>query len=235
MMKGGDIYTMTIWWDRPHDPKFKRKYGTPQQFGIFVSEDGQQIIALRELETKIVSVRSKKKRRGWVDIPQRGWQFPTEFERWARDNGEDAQTFLSRLFLSSVQRHANAQRGVVRIAVSKDDMTAVFSINHNKMGYFFQDRDIHVGETGQRKKIFHMVKAYTRKDGVQVPLHFRGEREFTWAEYNVKITVPGYDHTNFDELDVGFIDEYWQDEDDKPYIHQEEVGKILADKIKRVH
>lgn len=234
MMRGGDIYTMTVWWDRPHDPKFKRKYGTPQEFGIFVSHDGQTILALRALKTQITSVRSKKKSRGWVDIPQRNWQYPSEFERWAHDNGEDAQTFLTRLFLSSIQRHANAQRGVVRIAVHKGDMTAVFSVNHHKMGYFFQDRDITIGEHGARKRIFHMVKAHTRKDGARVPLHFRGEREFTWADYNVKITVPGYDHTNFDEYDVGFVDEHWM-EDKKEYIHQEAVGKIIADKINRVH
>jgi len=236
MMKGGDIYTMTVWWDRPHDPKYKRKYGTPQEFGIFVSDDGQRIVALRSLRTNMRPIKAKRGAyRGYtVHIPQRGWQYPSEFESWAKDNGEDAQAFLTRLFLSSVQRHANAQRGMVRIAVHKDDMTAVFSVNHEKMGYFFQDRDIHIGETGARKKIFHMVRAHTRKDGAEVPLHFRGEREFTWADYDVKITVPGYDHTNFDELDVGIIDEHWMDEKES-YLNQEEVGKIFAEKINRVH
>ena len=232
LMTGGDTYSMTVYWDRPHDPKSKQKYGIPQEFGIFVSHDGKRVIALRTLSHKRSPVWSRK----WHEtfyIPQRRWEFPAEFARWAREQGETPQVFLTRLFKASVQRHSNAQRGVVRIAVTKDDMTAVFSVNHLKMGYFFQDRDIQIGETGARKRIFHMVKAHTRRDGSEVPMHFRGEREFTWADYKVLITVPGWDHTNYDEFNVGTIDEHWMTPEDGPYADQTELGRRFAEAIKR--
>jgi hypothetical protein len=233
MKSGGDIYSMTVWWDRPHDPTSKRKYGTPTEFGMFVSKDGSQLIALRSLRTRIVKIWSKKHKQN-VRFPERVWEIPDEFESWARNNGEDAQHFLARLFLTSVARMSNVQRGVVRVAASKDNMTAVFSVNHEKMGYFFQDRDIHIGDTGARKRIFHMVKPHTRRDGAEVPLHFRGEREFTWAGYDVRITVPGWDHPNFDEFDVGTIDEHWLDKKElKGMMNEEELGRRLAERIKK--
>ena len=39
-MSGGDHYRMTVWWDCPHNPKAKQKWGTPQDCSVFVSKDG---------------------------------------------------------------------------------------------------------------------------------------------------------------------------------------------------
>jgi hypothetical protein len=224
---GGDIYAMTIWWDRPQDSKTKSKYGVPQEFGIWISTDGKQVIALRSLDTKMVPIWSRRKHESFR-IPERAWHIPHDFEEWAKLHHIDPQKFLTGLFLESVQRHELAQYSMVRVAASKDDMTAVFSVNIHKMGYFFQDRDIHVNANGIRKRIFHMVRAHTRRDGTVIKFHFRGERQFTWADYNILITIPGRDHINYADLNAGFYDSSWKDEAGD-HLGMEEFGKLVAE------
>jgi hypothetical protein len=49
-----------------------------------------------------------------------------------------------------------------------------------------------------------------------MPFSFRGERDFDWAGYHVKITIPGRDHFLLNEFDVGMSDEEYfvnRDED----------------------
>ena len=229
-MSGGDIYMMTIWWDRAFDPKIKQKYGVPQEFGIFVSRDGKQVVALRKIDTEMLHIYSKRKREHFY-VPKRAWHLPSEFETWAKENGKDPQTFLTDLFIDSVLTTELAQYSMVRIAATKGDMTAVFSVNIHRMGYFFQDRDIHLNESGSRKRIFHIVRAHTRKDGSVVPFHFRGERDFSWAGYQISISIPGRDHININDINIGAADDYWV-ENRKKYLGNEQFGKKLSDMIK---
>ena len=227
----GDTYKMTVWWDRPFDPKTKIKYGRPQEFGIFVSRDGKTVRALKEIKTRWVSVEAKRKNDRF-HIPQRAWSIPDDFEAWAKSRGETAQHMLTDMFVRSAIRHEWAQYSMVRVAASKGDMTAVFGVNVRRMSYFFQDRDIHLTEHGGRKKVFHMVRPHTRKDGTAIKAHFRGEREFTWAGYNISITIPGRDHFMLDEFNVGVIDQHWFEKGEK-YVDEAEVGRRLADDIRR--
>ena len=46
--RDGNVYRMCVWWDRPHDPKAKMKWGRPQNFSMWVSKDGKEIRALRQ-------------------------------------------------------------------------------------------------------------------------------------------------------------------------------------------
>jgi hypothetical protein len=248
MMAGGDIYKMTIWWDRPQDPKIKRKYGAPEEFAIFISADGKEIVALRTCETRYVPTpsrfsRPKGRRKGgrnpelWLKrelgahhIPERAYRIPSHYEKWAKEDGTDAQTLLTGLFLDAVQRHELSLYSMIRVAATKDAMTAVFSVNIRRMGYFFQDRDIALNESGTRRKVFHMVRAYQRKDGSVIKFHFRGEKSFTWAGYQVSITVPGRDHADYASLDIGMHDEYWWDGNEE-MVGLPEMGKIIADNI----
>jgi hypothetical protein len=128
----------------------------------------------------------------------------------------------------------NQQFSMVRVAVHKDDLTAIFGVNIRRMSYFFQDRDLAFTIKGARKKVFHIVKAHERhyKDGRVVPvrLHFRGEKEFDWAGYHVKITVPGLDHFLLSEVNIGVEDEYWHDPKEK-YIYEGQFAKLLVDKM----
>ena len=59
-MSGGNVYKMTIYWDRPQDPTFKQK-GGPEEYAIFVSREGTLKI-LRMIETKHIDVLVRKKR-----------------------------------------------------------------------------------------------------------------------------------------------------------------------------
>jgi hypothetical protein len=230
-ISGGDIYKMTIWWDRPFDPAIKRKYGTPQEFAIFISSDGKKLVALRMIDTKYVRTHAKRGHK-WFHVPQRHWHLPEDLVRWAKESGcDDPQNFLVGLFTHSVYLQTMASHvSMVRVAVTKDDMTAVFAINVHRTAYFFQDRDIHLTEGGQRKRVFHIVRPHQRKNGAHIKFHFRGEREFTWAGYKVSITVPGLDHIDISELDIGAIDEEWFEDDE--IIGMEQFGTLLSDKMK---
>lgn len=229
-MSGGDVYTMTVWWDRPFDKKIK--YGVPQEFGIFVSADGKEVIALRCCDTKYVPIRSKvngsSQRRGEVfHIPKRAWHIPGDFEQWAHANGEDPQHFLTELFKRTVMHTETAQYSMTRVtATNKDGVAAVFSVNIHRTAYFFQDRDIELTVDGKRKRIFHFVRPHTRHDGSVVKAHFRGEREFNWAGYQIIITVPGYHHFDMADMDIGAVDEFWFDKGEK-YLSTPALGKRL--------
>ena len=239
-MSGGDIYKLTVWWDRPLDPKYQRKHGTPQTFGIFISQDGTQVVALRQVETKALSIATRRPRvlsNGYREksftIPQRAWRYPDAYKEWAEQHGMNVQEYLTQLFLLSVQKQEFAQYSMVRVMVAKDDMVATFGVNVQRMAYFFQDRDISLTEDGLRKRVFHIVRPHVRSDGTVVKMHFRGERVFTWAGYRVSITVPGRDHPDLIELDIGCEDEYWLDKKEKDSsIGMEALGKRLADSLK---
>jgi hypothetical protein len=224
-MSGGDIYSMTVWWDRPHDPKNARNYGTPQEFAVFISHDGKDVRALRMLKTKYITIH-KKRKNGSFTIPDRGWHYPSVLEE---EEGWAPEEQLVELFVSSVRKQEWASYSMIRVAATKNDVTAAFGVNIHRMAYFFQDRDITLSETGSRKRVFHIVKAHVRKDGANVPLHFRGEKDFTWAGHQIHITVPGKDHLMIEEFDVGCIDEYWIDKGkDKEFTKMPEIGKRFA-------
>jgi hypothetical protein len=232
LISGGDIYKMTVWWDRTD--KKKMKYGRPQEFGIFVSADGKEVIALRCCDTKYVPIRAKTNgaghKRGKVfTIPKRAWHIPGELEEWAKENGDTVQHYLTEVFKETIHRNEVSQYSMTRItATNSDGLAAVFSVNIHRTAYFFQDRDIHLNEEGSRKRIFHFVRPHVRSDGSVVKAHFRGENEFEWAGYRIRITIPGKDHFLLGEFNVGTTDEYWRDPDDKDeWLHQPELGKKL--------
>jgi hypothetical protein len=240
-MSDGDVYAMSIWWDRPHDPKFKRKHGTPTEYAVFISNDGESLRILRQCETKMVQAVAKRDKK-WIagrrrgspsfSIPQRCWRIPKTFEDWAEERHEDVQIHLGNIFVNAMNHYEQASYSMVRIAVKKDDMVGVFSVNIRRMAYFFKDRDYVLTEHGGRKPVFHMVRAHERhtvKGTRAVKFHFRGERQFTWAGYQVSITVPGRDHFMLPEYDVGAVDEYWMDaKDKKDSMRMPELAKKMA-------
>ena len=235
-MSGGDIYLMTIWWDRPHDPDSKiakRKGGVPEEYGVFISTDGKEICILRMIETKMVPVLAKGKNR-YFNIPQRAWRIPHRYDEWAERKGLDAQTFLATLFVNAARTFERSNYSMIRVEAKKEDMTAVFSVNVRRMAYFFRDRDYVLSPSGTRKAVFHMVRAHKRrtKHGTSaIRFHFRGEHEFTWAGYQVSVTVPGRDHLMLPEVDIGFHDGYWLEEDEGT-MDAPEVGKMIHGWIK---
>jgi hypothetical protein len=215
-MSGGSVYGLTIWWDRPHDPKaYRRKYGVPQDFGVWVSKDGKTIRILKE--------RLKWNR----------WAYPHDFKDWAKNRGVDVQLFLRHLFITAVRHTEDIELSLVRVNVHKRDLTAVFGVNVERLAYFFQDRDVALTAKGTRKRIFHLVKPYQRKDGSWTKMYFAGEREFEWAGYHVQLTVPGLHHESLTTFHYGSIDESQIKKGSKrKYFDSDYLGKVLAEYIR---
>jgi hypothetical protein len=242
-MGGGDVYMLTVWWDRPQDAKLDMKYGVPEQFGIFISRDGTRMVALAVCDTRYVGIPSRKETRsrigrrakrralGAFSIPQRAWHLPSGLVSWAKHNNKDPGKFLAELFIQSVQHQELTQYSMIRVSVTKDDLVAAFMVNVHRTGYFFQDRDYQID--GTRKRIFHMVRPHVRSDGTAVKTHFRGERHFTWAGYDILITVPGLHHGPIDEFKGGSIDEYWWKEETGGLVDQDVIGARMAAAIRQ--
>jgi hypothetical protein len=193
-VRGGHVYQMTRYWDRPHDPKFKRrKWGVPQEFYIWVSDDGS---TMRVLKTR---------KNGDSYHPEGHWVLDHQVDLDAEDRrlGYTPQLVLARQFCDMAKMMEQSSYSMCRVEVSKGDMVAAFGVDPRRMAYFFRDRDVHLTTDGATKPIFHSVRPHTRKDGSVVPMHFRGLKQFSWANYNVSITVPGRDHLMLAEMPVG--------------------------------
>jgi len=230
-MKGGDTYKLTFWWDRPGSKGFK--HGIPQAVPIFVSEDGKTIMALKVRKTTLTPMRSSRGSSRDFCIPSRGWEIPKEYRAWAKQHEEDIQRFLASLFIETISHSVNSHMSMVRVAVTKNRITAVFSVNVHRTAYFFQDRDIQVTHGGTRKPIFHLVRPHVRKDGSAVKMHFRGAREFTWAGYQVRITIPGRDHIDINDFAAGYVDDEAIEDKKKGYVSLPKMGQLLADEIRK--
>jgi hypothetical protein len=227
----GDVYKLTVWWDPTDSIRGRHhKYGTPNDIPIFVSKDGKTILPLKQIETRMVRVGRQGNNFDYSLIPQRAWYFPKAYELWALDHGLSIELHLAHLFCTVVKKYEYSQLSTARVSVSKDDLTASFGINPRRLAYFFRDRDIIVTVNGQRKRILHYVRPHVREDGTAVKAHFRGVREFTWAGYNVYITIPGRDHILLPEFNVGMSDEFWHKKKDN-MIEEKEIGRMLADVV----
>jgi hypothetical protein len=219
-MTGGDVYKMTVWWDRMDDKHIK--HGVPQEYGVFINKEG----------TKIQILKTRRRKNGnmgrWHE-----WRLPDIGSSWEKESGVDTQSHLSHLFCETVSVYDRTNYSMVRIAASKGNKTAVFGVDISRMGYFFQDRDIKLTTAGSRKRVFHIVRPHkrtTKKGDHYVKLHFRGEREFDWAGYKISITVPGLDHFMMPEIDLGFIDS--KEKTKEKLITQGTFGKNLVKYMK---
>jgi hypothetical protein len=160
------------------------------------------------------------------------WHFPSEFVEWAALHNADVDTFLCNLFIDTARAFEDSGFGMARVEVINGDLTAVFSLDPRRMAYFFKDRDISLNKNGRRVRIFHLVKPHTVTTPtgkvIHKPFTFRGENEFDWAGYHVKITIPGRDHFILNEFDVGVSDEDSVDSEEKKHSQtMEESAELL--------
>jgi hypothetical protein len=239
-MSGGDTYKMTIWWDRPHDRKAKMKRGHPQEYGVFIGNNGS-VTVLRMLDTKMVQIKRKRKL-DYFSIPQRAWRLPVGPSCVEERGGAaQAQIHLANIFIDAAETFEWSNYGVVRVSVQKGDLTAVFGVNVKRTSYFFKDRDIILTDRGVKKRIFHIVRAHDRatKTGVKhIKFHFRGLREFEWAGYKVLITVPGWHHGPLFEARFGVSANYWKTQNENEgakCTSPPTMGKIFAAGIRGDH
>lgn len=191
---GGTYYTLTVYWDKPGDKQLKRG-GIPQEIGMFVSNNGS-IRTLKSIETKTLK----------YNIPQRAWRIPTEFQGWAKQHDLTTQKFMADFFHSVGNYIERSAHAMIRVEARKNGLSCCFNVDLDRVPYFFSDRDYALTPTGFRKPIFHIVRAHQRANGSSVRLHFRGQKQFSWADYQIYITVPGRDHKPIEEIDVGACD-----------------------------
>ena len=167
---------------------------------------------LPQHEMEYLPIRRKKNSMGYnrgrtFTIPHHTWRIPGYYTRWAKKLGTTPNLLLSNIFVDAAKAVEQAAYSMVRVTVHNHtaggDLTAVFGVDVKRLPYFFQDRDITLTESGARKRAFHIVRAHERKSGSAVKFHFRGEKNFTWAEYQVEITIPGRDHFNLVDMDTG--------------------------------
>jgi len=192
-MRGGKLYLLTIWWDRPDHPKSRNKWGIPNTFPIWISDDGNTIRALKTRETSSGRIRA-----------EHDWHIPYGYKEWAKQYGLTAQLHLTHLFCRVARDIEETYYSTCRVEVNKGDLTAVFGIEPHRVPYFFKDRDVTLTKHGHKERVFHVVRAHIR-NGKAVPIQYRGLKEFEWAGYHVSITIPGRDHFLLQEFNVPSI------------------------------
>jgi hypothetical protein len=218
-VRGGKLYLMTVWWDRP-DHKVRQKWGVPNDFPIWVSDDGSVIRALKTRESSN-GIRAAH-----------DWRIPYGYSEWAKQYGLTAQLHLTHLFAIAARDIEESYYATCRVEVSKGDLTAVFGIEPQRIPYFFQDRDVTLTAQGRKQRVFHSVRPHVRSDGTAVPMQFRGLREFEWAGYHVSITVPGRDYFLPQEFDVPVRWKKHKARLGKDDIRQPDVAEYLKKQMK---
>jgi hypothetical protein len=209
-VSAGDVYLLTVYWDKPGDPKIKG--AAPTEYAVAIDKDNE-VTLLRSLHRSRVEVKAKHRPRNgavFFTVPQQRWGIDEFFLDWAREHKTDPKDYLLSLFCDAAEVYEAAQTGVTRIDVEKNHMHCAFSVAIKRTPYFFKDRDVSVNEAGTRKRIFHIVRPHARigAGGRErfVRMHFRGERSFSWNGYRVRITVPGLHHASLNEWDVASVD-----------------------------
>jgi len=160
-VRGGKLYMLTVWWDRVEKcERIRYKWGRPQEFPVQISDDGERIKVLKTRRDG-----DGDKVRPWWD-----WQFPHEYKEWSKHYGLDAQTHLSHVFTDAVRDVERSAYSMLRVEVTKGDLTAVFGLSPHRTPYFFRDRDIQLTESGKKRRIFHMVRPFIDRKGVAHPM-----------------------------------------------------------------
>jgi hypothetical protein len=238
-VEGGHVYLMTVYWDRadkaPSKAWKKRRGGVPQTYATWVDPRGKVHVIKSRISERVELKHWSKGPRGGKGVGKicftySRWMIPDRYLNWAhRPLGYvEPEEYLRRLFIEAASLYESAALGsMVRVAVGKNDLTAVFGVEIKRTPYFFKDRDIVLNDKGTRKRIFHIVRPHVRKDGTAVEMHFRGETDFTWAGYHVSITVPGRDHFPVPEFNIAAIDsDRWEKADGRP-VHNKEMARKL--------
>lgn len=215
-ISGGDTYSMTVYWDRCDKNVAKRwraknRGGVPQEYGVWIEHKTGRVRVLKSKIHERVEIKWSKGPYGGKCLEPTSfihthWDVPDRYLSWSHReiNALEPEDYLRRLFIEAACMYESAALGsMVRIAVSKGDLTCTFGVAIKRMAHFFKDRDVALTVKGARRPVLHLVRPHVRKNGADVKMHFRGMREFTWAGYRVSVTVPGRDHSPLPEFDIG--------------------------------
>lgn len=133
---------------------------------------------------------------------------------WNKQTPEERAQSLFQILVGGYECAAAA----MRVAATKNRVTAAFGIDLLRTPYFFDDRDVTLNEKGTKRKIFHIVRTHPRTlatgEIIYVKSHFRGERRFKWNGYDVVISMPGKHHK--DLLDAPMKGHLYAEDEDEP-------------------
>jgi hypothetical protein len=200
-VEGGTIYVVTFYYDLPDDKSWK----SGAKADIFLHIDDQ--CHIRVLRTMAVTLKRIKHKRGWP----RTSEIPTGlhlelphvvvewYEKFKHKGFTSVDDYIAHIFSMFIEVHDRP--GMLRVACTKGHLTATFTIDIERTPYFFADRNATFNQNGQKKRIFHIVRAHSRKDGRRVRIGFRGLRRFTWNGYDVNVTVPGLHHNLVEDFE----------------------------------
>jgi hypothetical protein len=229
----GAIYAVTAYWDKT---SWNRKSGVPTEFPVCILPDGS-VRLLRSMISRPQTIRHRKgKWRGYqTHLEHQRWGVHDFFKDWAAEKDFTPQQFLSRLFISCANQFEAANAEMIRIAATRDNITAVFSIDIRHTPFFFADREQTFTESGRRRRIFHITRTHTRTTSggrvIPVRTHFRGARRFNWNGYRMQISVPHLHHADPASFSVGAIDELAVLPTDGKLVDQRWLGAMMAEHI----
>ena len=221
----GDVYSVIAFHTRHNDPK-KLCGGTQFHVSVVgdVVKLLREVVVTTQTINSKRGPKGKAGRRSRVYLSHRKMAYPENLKWWYSDYEDDykkyklgklddtqgAQGWVEGPLMSieewsaltfSVLVNAHFQASIdIRVRVQKRGLVAVFTVDMLRTPHFFQDRELVLTPGGRRKPIFHIVRTHPRRlaGGRLVPVktHFRGVRTFTWNDYEVNITMPGFHHAD---------------------------------------
>jgi len=241
-VSGSDVYIMTIYWDRVSGGSRtwhkRHKGGSPQEYALCINRETNQIRILRQQIVDSVKIKSRNSSKGYINIPQKYWTSCADRHlNWAFGrNDASPEGYLIRCFVEAALMYESAALGsMIRVECQKNNLTAAFGVDVKRMSYFFKDRDRVLTPKGKSARIFHIVRPHvrvTKKGEIGVKLTYRGLRQFSWAGYQIRISVPGRDHFHLAEFDIASNIYGKKEKFPQGTVGTKHLGHVLTDYIK---
>lgn len=250
-----DVYRVTVYYDSGRGKKLR----FPAEYAVAVSwkDASVRLVKERFLASRRLPITKRKSSSGSACLPNH--TAPTRTK--SRLGGERVTMWrfgypqnLRSLFAAhkeegtilrkqTIEEYATAifiwVAGIVdnagadtHVRVSKGNLDALFCIPIERTPYFFKDRQLVVNHNGRRKKIFHIVRAHTRKSGKLIKTHFRGMRKFEWNGYRITISMPGFHHINQMLAPLEALEFAEDPNDPKKYLDMEQAGKRIQESLR---
>lgn len=208
----GDIYEMRLFYKDAQYPKLTHA----QSFFVSVDADCN-VSLLKQALTEYQHVGKSYGPKSGGTIRHKKWKVPSsllmlceswnESEKWA---GKCTPEIVARtVFTMTANLQENAGTGVL-VRAKRGGLTAAFNIGMLASVDFFKDRAKTVTVNGATRKIFHAVRPHVRiVNGREriVRHHFRGEKAFHWNGCDVRITLPGRDHVDWQRFNVATVEQ----------------------------
>lgn len=112
--------------------------------------------------------------------------------------------------LLSLTVSAKRPEAAILVRAMRRNQAASWTISVNDAKRFFANRETSVASDGRRKRVLHYVGDFERSRGNRkqtVRAHYRGEREFDWNGYSIKVSGLGFHHKDFFAADISAFED----------------------------